>query len=67
MPNRQKQLTKNQEKKIRLLDDSDISISSTDFKIIVLTRKINDKIKNFTNKLVCIKMNQIKILGKEVE
>lgn len=67
MPNRQKQLTKNQEKKIRLVDDSDISISSTDFKIIVLTRKINDKIKNFTNKLVCIKMNQIKILGKEVE
>lgn len=67
MPNRQKQLTKNQEKKIRLVEDSDISISSTDFKIIVLTRKINNKIKNFTNKLVCIKMNQIKILGKEVE
>lgn len=67
MPNRQKQLTKNQEKKIRLVEDSDISISSIDFKIIVLTRKINNKIKNFTNKLVCIKMNQIKILGKEVE
>ena len=67
MPNRQKQVTKNQEKKIRLLDDSDIRVSSTDFKIIVLTRKINDKIKNFINKLVSIKMNQIKILGKEVE
>lgn len=41
-------MTKNQEgkkkmKKIKSLDDSNISISSTDFKIIVLSRKINDR------------------------
>ena len=42
-------MTKNQEgkkkkmKKIKPLDDSDISISSTDFKIILPSRKINDR------------------------
>ena len=30
-------------KKIKSLDDSNISKSSTDFKIIVLSRKINDR------------------------